>query len=227
MTIETTTLNRRTLMGGALASAALLALPGCMSLPGFGLNDAIKRILTLSSDRAFARLLQDGGFWDQELERVGLATMLGGRGDLLGNVLTSNLFKDRLARAFSGVAVEGAERAAPLVADAVRGATIADAAAIVNGGPSAASDFLRAQMGRTLVEAMLPEVSDGLRLANEPLVGQALASLTGIDLAGAANNFATRIDNTIWREIGVEEAAIRADPASTNDPVIIGVFGLT
>ena len=61
--------------------------------------------------------------------------------------------------------------------------------------------------------------------AGDPLVGELLRGLTGVDLAGATNRFATNIDDTIWREIGVEEAAIRRDPQATRDPLIIGVFG--
>ena len=80
-------------------------------------------------------------------------------------------------------------------------------------------------MGRTLIEAMVPELGTAMRVAQEPLVGELIRGLTGVDLAGATTRFADNIDDTIWREIGVEEAAIRRDPAATRDPLIIGVFG--
>ena len=41
----------------------------------------------------------------------------------------------------------------------------------------------------------------------------------------ATTRFADNLDDTIWREIGLEEAAIRRDPQSTRDPLIIGTFG--
>ena len=44
-------------------------------------------------------------------------------------------------------------------------------------------------------------------------------------MSGVARNVATRVDDVIWGEIAREEAAIRADPAATRDPVLIGVFG--
>ena len=72
---------------------------------------------------------------------------------------------------------------------------------------------------------MVPELGTAMRVAQDPLVGQALAALTGVDIPQVSNRVATSIDNTIWREIGVEEAAIRRDPQSTRDPLIIGVFG--
>ena len=216
---------RRAFLGGMAAGGTLLALPACSSLGGFGLVDAVQRILFLSSERAFARMLQGGGFWDEQVGQLGLNNLLGTRGDVLTRILTSTLFKSRLERAFGDIAYEGAERAAPLVTDAVRTIGIQNAVDLVRGGPTAATTFLRGSMGRTLIEAMVPELGTAMRVAQEPLVGELIRGLTGVDLAGATTRFADNIDNTIWREIGIEEAAIRRDPAATRDPLIIGVFG--
>ncbi|MGE5952673.1 MAG: DUF4197 family protein, partial [Qipengyuania vulgaris] len=120
---------------------------------------------------------------------------------------------------------EGAERAAPLVTEAVRTIGIRNAIDLVNGGPTAATSFLRGSMGTSLVEAMVPELGNAMRVASDPLVGQLVSALTGVNFTNATNRFATNLDDTIWREIGVEEAAIRRDPQSTRDPLIIGVFG--
>lgn len=217
-------LGRRTFLGGALAGS-VLALPGCQSLPGFSLVEAIRRLLYQSSERAFARLTAPGGYWDDAVGEIGLDTMLGTRGNVLAGILTSTLFKNRLEDAFADVAVEGAERAAPLVADAVQVIGIDNALALVRGEPTAATALLRGSMGTTLVEAMVPELGQAMRIAEEPLVAELLAGLTGVDVSGVARNVATVVDTAIWREIGAEEAAIRADPGSTNDPVLIGVFG--
>ncbi len=228
--METTTIthalaSRRALLGGIAAGGTLLTLPACTSFGGFGLADAIQRLLYLSSERAFGRMLQSGGFWDQQVASLGLANILGTRGDVLGRILTSSLFKSRLDRAFGDIAYRGAERAAPIVTDAVRVIGIQNAIDLVRGGPTAATSFLRGQMGTRLVEAMVPELGTAMRVASEPLVGELLAAVTGVDTARIATTFADRIDDTIWREIGVEEAAIRADPASTRDASIIAVFG--
>ncbi|MBL45023.1 MAG: hypothetical protein CMN71_10025 [Sphingomonadaceae bacterium] len=216
---------RRVVLGGLAAGGGLLALPGCASLPGFGMVDAVQRILFLSSERAFGRMLQGDGFWDQQVAQLGLGNLLGTRGDMMTRILTSALFKSRLEDAFADIAYEGAERAAPLVTDAVRTIGVQNAIDLVRGGPTAATSFLRGSMGTTLVEAMVPELGTAMRVAGDPLVGELLRGLTGVDLAGATNRFATNIDDTIWREIGVEEAAIRRDPQATRDPLIIGVFG--
>ncbi|QZD86282.1 DUF4197 domain-containing protein [Qipengyuania psychrotolerans] len=223
--ILATTTHRRKFLGGLTLGGAALALPACSTLGGFSLVDAVQRLLFLSSERAFGRMLDDGGFWDQQVAQIGLENLLGARGGLLGNILTSSLFKDRLFDAFGDVAYEGAERAAPVVTDAVRVIGIRNAVALVNGGPTAATGFLRGEMGTRLIDAMVPELGDAMRLAEDPLVGQALAALTGVDIPQVASRVANSIDDTIWREIGVEEAGIRRNPRSTNDPLIIGVFG--
>ena len=42
---------------------------------------------------------------------------------------------------------------------------------------------------------------------------------------GGVHRIASRIDDTIWTEIGREESLIRANPRSANDPLIASVFG--
>lgn len=217
-------LARRAFMGGALATS-LLALPACQGFGGFSLVDAVRKLLYLSSERAFARMLQPGGYWDDAVSTLGLNNLLGTRGGILSTILTSALFKDRLEGAFADIAIEGAERAAPIVTDAVRMIGISNAIALIEGGPTAATSFLRNDLGLSLVDAMIPELGDAMRIAREPLVGELLAGLTGIDVGGVARNLSSNIDNAIWREMGIEEAAIRANPRGTNDPLLIGVFG--
>ena len=217
--------HRRAFIAGSLATAAALALPGCATTGAFSFTEAIRRLLVLSSERAFVRLTAPGGFWDQQVAQIGRGRVLGSRGGVLTNKQTTALFKNRLEGVVADVAVDASYRAAPVVADAVRTIGYANAIDLIRGGPSAASSYLRQEMGLRLVEVMVPEVGQALRVAQDPLIGQLIAGLTGIDLGGVATTFANEVDNAIWTEIGREEAAIRADPAATRDPVLIGVFG--
>ena len=223
--LERTALNRRTLLAGLLAGGAL-ALPGCQGFDRrFSLTDAVRRLLYLSSERAFARMTAPGGFWDQSVTQLGLESFLGTRGNILEGILTSALFKDRLEDAFADIAIEASDRAAPIVTDAVRVIGIDNALALVRGGPTAATQFLRGGVGDRLVEAMIPEVGQAMRVAQDPLMGQLLSALTGVDVGRVASSFSATVNDVIWREIGREEAAIRANPAETRDPLIIGVLG--
>lgn len=223
-TFAGTNVGRRAVLGGMLAGSTL-ALPGCQSFGGFSLVDAVRRLLYLSSERAFARLAAPGGYWDESVAQLGLDSFMGVRGNVLAGILTSALFKDRLEDAFADVALDASERAAPVVADAVRVIGIDNALALVRGGPTAATQFLRGAMGETLIETLVPEVGQALRVAQEPLVSELLSALTGVDVGRVATSFATTVSNVIWEEMGREEEAIRDNPASTNDPLIIGTFG--
>lgn len=214
---------RRAVLAGALGSAAL-TLPGCASLPAFSLTEAVRRMLLLSTERAFARLTEPGGYWDEQVAAVGLGNLLGARGDALSRILTSGLFKSRLEDAFAGFAIDATARAAPLVTDAVRAVGVSNAIDLVRGGPRAATSYLRGELGARLVEAMVPELGEAMRLARDPLIGELLGAAAGVDVRDVAERVATRIDDVIWSEIGREEEAIRANPEATRDPVIIGAL---
>jgi len=217
--------SRRWLLAGAGASAIVL-LPGCESVRRWSLIDAIRRLLERASANALARLMAPGGFWDNQLARLDLPDVFGKRGNALQAILTSAVFKSRLQKELNHVAERGARRAAPVIADAVRIIGIDNARALVEGGPRAATGFLRSSMGGQVIDAMVPELDEGLRLANDPVVSQALAALSGVDIAGAVRSLAFEADEAIWGEIGREEEAIRANPQATGDPLLIGVFGV-
>jgi hypothetical protein len=217
--------HRRAFLAGALAGAAVLALPACTTTGQISFTEAIRRLLVLSSERAFLRLTAPGGYWDQQVAQIGLDRFFGRRGNVLGNILTSALFKSRLEDVVADIAVDASYRAAPIVADTVRTIGWANAIDLIRGGPTGASAYLRQQMGEQLILAMLPEIGQALRIAEDPLMGQLLSGLTGVDVQGVTQTFARQVDDVIWGEIGREEAAIRADPGATRDPVLIGVFG--
>ena len=217
--------HRRAFIAGSIATVTTLALPGCATTGPFSFTEAIRRLLVLSSERAFVRLTAPGGFWDQQVAQVGLNRFFGNRGNVLGNILTSTLFKNRMEDVVADIAVDASYRAAPIVADTVRTIGWANAVGLIRGGPTAASAFLRQEMGEQLILAMLPEIGQAMRIAEDPLMGQLLSGLTGVDVQGVASTFDREVDDAIWGEIGREEAAIRADPGATRDPVLIGAFG--
>lgn len=226
MTSETFTPTRRSLLAGAMGGATMLLLPGCASTGGYSMVEAVRRLLLLASENAFARLTAPGGFWDEQVARLGLANLMGTRGDVLSRILTSALVKDRLEERFATFAIDASFRAAPVVTDAIQMIGFDNAIALVRGGPDAASSYLRSEVGPALIDAVVPELGEAIRLSRDPLIGQALSALTGVDAAGVADRLGREVDNAIWGEIAREEAAIRADPQSTRDPLLIGVFGL-
>jgi hypothetical protein len=210
--------DRRQMLLAGMAGAAL-TLPGCQSVPGFSLTEAIRRLLSLASQNAF---------YDSSVARIALPDRFGGAAgtNIVSVVLQSRQFRDRLQRQLNRAAEKGAERAAPIVADAVRSVSIEAADQIIRGGPQAATAFLRGKMGLALLDSMLPGISDGLRIFDDQVISQAVKSVTGFDMGGLAQDITRKADDAIWAAIGLEESNIRANPQATNDPLLIGVFGL-
>ena len=223
--LDETRLGRRQVILGGIGVTAVLALPACASYPRFSLTEAIRRLLLLSSERAFARLTAPDGYWDDQVARLGLGDLLGTRGDVVSRILTSRLFKDRLEDAFADIAIEGAYRAAPIVTDAVRVIGFENAVDLVRGGPQAATTMLRGELGGRLIDSLVPELGRAIEIASDPLVAELIDGLTGTNVGAIAQGLAGNVDDAIWTEIGYEEAAIRANPEETRDPLLIGVFG--
>ncbi|MEA1013793.1 DUF4197 domain-containing protein [Sphingosinicella sp. LY1275] len=220
-------LSRRALIGAGLA-LPLLALPGCTTLPGFNVEDAVRRLLTLSSQRAFANLLQDEGFFQDEVARVTLPPALGGTGatSVLAALLRTRAVQDQLLRIVNRAAADAADAAAPMVMDSIRSMSIVDAIGIVRGGSTAATSYLQRGMGNAIFDAMLPGVGNALRLLDSGIVSRALGAATGIDFAGLQRDVTLKASDGIYRAIGREEATIRADPQATGDPLLSRVFGI-
>ncbi|PKB25063.1 uncharacterized protein DUF4197 [Novosphingobium kunmingense] len=221
-TTTRTSIGRRGFLVGAGATG-VAALSGCTTFGGFSMTEAIKRLLTLSAQNAFSRLTAPGGFWDSEVARFDLPELFRG-GSTLQSLLTSTLFRNQLQRQLNIVAEKGAERAAPLVLDTVRNISIPDAVGLLRGGPTAATSWLRGQMGTALINAMVPGLSDAVRLSGDQTLNRAITALSGIDIGSVAQAVASRADNSIWSQIGVEESAIRSNPQSTNDALLIAAL---
>lgn len=222
-----TRLNRRALMLGGGAGLVTLVAPGCASLPGFDLTEAVRRLLLLSSENAFARLIQPGGFWDEQVGRLGLDRLLGSSNTVLTRVLTSDVVKRRVESAFADVAIEGSRRAAPVVTETVRVIGFENAVDIVRGGPRAATQALKGELGGRLLDRLVPELAQVIQASSDPLIAQTLGTAMGADISGVVQRLAGNIEDAVWDQIGFEESQIRANPQSTRDPVLIGVFGLS
>lgn len=219
--------HRRSVLGFG-AAAGLLALPGCSSLPGLSLTEAIKRLLTLSSQNAFAELLQPNGFFDSQVAQISVPDSLGGSRvtSVATALLRSKPIQDRLLKQVNRAAETGAELAAPIVAETIRNMSIADAAAIINGGPRAATSLLQGQLGNTLVDRMLPGIGNGLKLFDNEIINLVLSQATNVDFSSISRDVTNKVSDAIYRSIGAQEESIRANPRATNDPLLIAVLGV-
>jgi hypothetical protein len=220
-------MNRRSLIASA-SLLPILGLPGCAGGGALSLTEAIRRLLSLASQRAFASLIQENGFFSDALTRISLPDAIGGQrtSGILATLLSSAPVRDRMLRQVNRAAEKGASLAAPIVADAIRSASFDDALALVRGGPTAATDFLKGRMGNALTSAMPGGIADGLRLFDSAVVTDVLKHATGINFAALRDDVTVKASDAIYRAIGREETAIRANPQATGDPLLTAVFAL-
>lgn len=215
-------LNRR----GLIVAVALLPLAACTTPMGrYTVEDAVRRLLQLSSERAFARLTEPGGFYDDQLTRIVPPDIGGGKGGaVVSALLRTNAVRNQVARALNDVAVDLADNATPIVMDAVQRMTLADAVSVLRGGPTAATDLLASQARGSVVEALMPGASRALRSDMFEMLSAALSASGGRDYAALAGNVSGQIGDAIFRAIGREEAEIRRDPGATRDPILMALL---
>jgi hypothetical protein len=218
-------MTRRSLLAGGLC---ILALPACTTVgdvAGPGLGEAIRRLLTSSSQRAFGRLLTQEGFFADDLARVDLPGELARGSGVAAALLRTSAVQQQLLRVMNRAAGEAAEAAAPVVYDHISRMSISDALALRRGGPTAATDYLQRSLGTAIVDAMFPRLGPALRLLDSGIVNQLAQSATGMTFARLQRHVAEEAAEGIYKAIGREEAAIRANPNSVDDPIIRRLFG--
>jgi hypothetical protein len=213
------TISRRATIAGL---AALVA--ACAALPPLSLDEAVRRLLRRSVERALARLEEPGGTWDRFVDRLDLASGLGPAGFVLQRALTSPDFRRRLDGWLRPAALRAARAGAPRLAAAVRAMGIANARAVLAGGPRAATQLLRSEMGPAVIEAMVPEFRNALHALDDPVLGPAIAALVALGGEALVRKLAHRADDAMWDAIGDEEAAIRADPGAGGDPQLAAIL---
>lgn len=227
---DTAPLTRRRLLSFAALGGGAAVLAGCATMgegPGGGVPEALRRLLTIATGRAVARLASGNGYLDDALARVTLPPQMGDRtGAVLSALLRSGPVQDQLAMLVNRAAGAAADRAAPMLYDSIRRMSFADALSIARGGPTAATDYLERSTGDAIVDVMLPPVGAALHdFDGNGILGPVLGAATGIDIVGLQRTVAMQAARGLWRVIGREEAGIRADPASARDPLIMAVFG--
>ena len=191
-------------------------------LPPLSVDEAVRRLMRKSTERALAKLDAPGGVWDRFV--MGLDVGDGMAGMLLQRALMSDDFHRRLDDWVRPIALRAARGAAPRIAAAVKTMGIANARAVLAGGPRAATDMLRSEMGPAVVEAMVPEFRDALNSVGDPVLARIFAALLRIGGDALARKLARHADQAVWDAVGDEEAAIRADPTAGGDPQLAAVL---
>lgn len=231
MTLKRGAFNRRSFLA---AGAASLALVSCATLPDVDLMAAVRQLLTLSTQRALGRIvgLDDNGQFalGLDLENRAIAVIDQQLGGMAG----------ALARQFRVMPVIGAvlrrgvatvtEQISPFLYNQIATLSLRDAGRILTSGGDSATRALQGSVDTALAARIQPllvtVINKGVEIGE---LGR-LSALAGLKLKGAiatllAESLTRPLTGALFDAIAVEERAIRANPASTGDRLLLQAFG--
>lgn len=191
-----------------------------------GLKDALR----VGTERAVGATSQPGGFLASELLRIALPKQLAPMANTLRTVgLGSQV--EALETAMNRAAEQATGEAGGIFLDAIAGMSLADAVGILNGGPTAATDYFRERAGEALQERFRPIVAQkmgevGLYNSYTQLVDAytalPLVSKPDLDLEGYV---AQKAQDGLFTTLAAEETRIRENPAARTTELLKQVFG--
>lgn len=216
--------NRRHVMTGLGASAAMLAMPVAARAQNLGGLLGLSDILGPASDNALDQLSQPDAFWNDEAIRIGLPMLSGrsggGGGGLLGrlgNVAQDIGVTDGLVRTLNDAAGVAAGEAKPIFRAAIDNLEVSDVPSILR-EDTGATQYLRRSSNDHLHERLMPLVDSALsslgaydmldRLAGD----NAWLGALGISRQNLNETVTDQGLDGIFTYIGNEERDIRANP---------------
>lgn len=218
---------KESLQGGDTGSAASVA--GALSQTEIA--DGLRAALEKGVRSAVSQLGREGGFLDNADLRIPVPKHL----QLVEKGLRG-LGKEALADDFVASMNHAAERAVPAAAEVFSGAvsrmTMDDARAILDGGDTAATDFLRRTSHDDLKSRFAPLVDGAMRevgatRAYQEMMDRAgpaakLVDTSALDLTGYVSDEALE---ALYQVIGEQERSIRENPAARTSELLKKVFG--
>jgi Protein of unknown function (DUF4197) len=207
---------------GLLAYAAQLSNATTAS----GLSEALK----VATERAVQSTSKPGGFLDNSRIRIALP----GKMETMANGLRAvgmGAQVDELEVAMNHAAEKAAGEATPVFVDAIEGMSFQDAAGILKGSDTAATDYFKKKTTAPLTTKFRPIVDDAMKNVGvtkmyESLVGQYTSTpfvhAPKLDLTGYVTEKAL---SGLFTIVGDEEKRIRKDPVARSTDLLKQVFG--
>jgi len=204
--------------------------------PGFGpltqreADQGVRDALTIAAAAAADKLAAPGGFLDSPKVRIPLPGALArAQARLRPFGLSGPL--DEMEIGLNRAAEAAMPEAKRLALDVAKSLTFGDALAIVRGGDTAATTFLRQRTEAGLSNALRPRLSAALDQAGvfaalDRLKDGAMVQSLAADARRDVTDFAVReaLDG-FYETLAEEEKAIRADPARRTTAILRRVFG--
>ncbi|MBW8734188.1 MAG: DUF4197 domain-containing protein [Asticcacaulis sp.] len=209
----------------------LKSLIGRAGLSSKDADGALRETLTDGTLSAVSQVSRPDGYWGDAAIRIPLPRTLANIQAVAKPLGMSGALDDvhlRMNRA--------AEAAAPLARDlfldAIRSMTIKDAMTIVKGGPTSGTDYLQKTTTPRLTAAFTPQMEHALETTGcvQSLDAAIRRNKLGGIVKGDARTYLGKYAvglalGGLFHYIGVEETAIRRDPARTGSNLLRRVFG--
>jgi hypothetical protein len=163
----------------------------------------LREVLQVSARRAVAQASRRDGFWLDPSIRIGVPTT-DGEG--------LRCPPERLELDLNRAAERASASALGILGTEIRALRVADPQAVLNGGPTAATDQLRAAASSRLGEALAPVVLEQMRDLDDRDCGDLVRHVADGTVAG------------LLVLLGREEQRLRDDPTARSTPMLRKVF---
>ena len=215
---------------GGSAPAASPTQSGVNSLTAAELNGGLKEALTKGAEAAVAQLGKENGFWGDAKQRISLPDNLQKASQLMKSFGMGSQV-EALELGMNRAAEAAVPQAKTLLVSTIRDMTLEDAKGILTGGETAATDFFRRKTEAALSAKFLPIVKKttdkvGLAQAYNTYAGTAARfGAIKADQASIENYVTQQSLDRLYKVIGEQEKAFRANPLQSGSKLIGKVFG--
>ena len=194
-------------------------------------NAGLKAALEQGANAALSKLGVQDGFLNNEKVKIPLPSILEKAKPIL-KLSGQSKQLDELVVSMNRAAESAVPMAKPLLLDAVKSMTVADAKAILSGGDTSVTQFFREKTAQPLTTKFTPlvkNVTDKVGLATKYNGVMEKAKKMGAvseQEASVEAYVSHRAVDALYVMIAEEEKAIRKDPIGTGSKIIGKVFGL-
>lgn len=211
-------------------AAVVVARPAFARVSAADAASGIREALGKATDSVIDRLGKDGGFWTDKVVQIALPGPLKKATKILKYTDKAGL-TDGLHRSLNTAAEKATPLAKPLLKKAISSMSVSDGLGIVTGGSTAATDYLKRTVGPDIEAQMRPIIVrqlSGIKAYDQldKLIGKAGLPVKGLSKDDLTTYVTAKTADGIFHYMGVEEAAIRANPAKTGSKLLKSVFGL-
>lgn len=202
------------------------------ALSNFEIESGLRQALEIGATNVSSQLGATDGFFGDERIRIPLPGRLGQLQSTLSNVGLSAPLDDLQLR-MNRAAEAAMPEARRLVVSAVQSITLEDALGILQGGETAATDFLRGRTEAGLRDAFSPFLDQALQGAGAFQALDSVASRNGFgglanQLQGDMRDHAVNLGlQGMFFYVGQEEKKIRENPVARTTELLRRVFGAT